>query len=186
MKLRNSTDSYGLLSICLHWLNAVACVGLFILGWWMVGLDYYDRWYTIAPYYHKGVGILLFAVVIFWLAWRLFNTSVEALATSRIEHVAAKLAHWSLYLLLIAVLLSGYLISSADGRSIDVLGLFSVPATLTSLPEQETLAGNIHRILAWCLGVLVALHITAALKHHFVDRDRTLKRMLGITNNVHQ
>jgi cytochrome b561 len=84
-----------------------------------------------------------------------------------------------LYLGLFGVMISGYLISTADGRGIEVFGLFSVPATLTGIPQQEDIAGAIHEYLAWGLVIFAALHGLAALKHHFIDRDSTLLRMFG-------
>jgi cytochrome b561 len=98
----------------------------------------------------------------------------------RLERLLASSAHALLYVLLFAVMLAGYLISTADGRAIDVFGLFSVPATLTAIENQEDIAGEIHLVLAIVLVSLAAVHALAALKHHFIDRDRTLKRMLGL------
>ena len=76
-------------------------------------------------------------------------------------------------------MLAGYLISTADGRGISVFGWFDVPASITSIPEQEDVAGAVHFYLAWGLVILAGLHGLAALKHHFIDRDTTLLRMLG-------
>jgi cytochrome b561 len=76
-------------------------------------------------------------------------------------------------------MLSGYLISTADGRGLEVFDWFSVPATLSGLDRQEDIAGEVHLYLAWTVIVLAALHALAALKHHFIDRDPTLMRMLG-------
>ena len=84
-----------------------------------------------------------------------------------------------LYLLLFCTAISGYLISTADGRPVEVFGHFEVPASLTDLPGQADWAGAIHLTLAITVIVLTAVHALAALKHHFVDRDRTLLRMLG-------
>jgi cytochrome b561 len=78
-----------------------------------------------------------------------------------------------------SVMISGYLISTADGRAISVFGWFEVPALITSIPDQEDIAGLIHEYLAWGLVIFSGLHALAALKHHFIDRDPTLKRMLG-------
>jgi cytochrome b561 len=75
--------------------------------------------------------------------------------------------------------LSGYLISTADGRPVDVFGIFTLPATLSGLPNQADTAGDLHLAMAIAVIVLAALHALAALKHHFIDRDRTLRRMLG-------
>ena len=74
---------------------------------------------------------------------------------------------------------SGYLISTADGRGVSVFGLFEVPASLTGIPDQEDVAGVLHEWLAWGLIILAGLHALAAIKHHFIDRDATLSRMLG-------
>jgi len=89
------------------------------------------------------------------------------------------LGHSVLYLGLFLVMMSGYLISTADGRAISVFGLFDVPAVITSIPNQADTAGLVHEYAAWALVILAVLHALAALKHHFIDRDATLRRMLG-------
>lgn len=180
MSLRNTTTDYGLIAIALHWLVAVAVIGLFGLGLWMTGLEYYDAWYRRGPELHKGIGILLFFAVAFRLAWRLLDPAPRPEPTHAAwERRLAGIAHILLYTLLFAVMIAGYLISTADGRPISVFGLFDVPATLSGLPEQEDIAGEVHEWLAFALIGLAALHALAALKHHFIDRDRTLARMLG-------
>jgi len=177
---RNTPSSYGLIAIALHWLVAVTVVALFALGLWMTGLDYYDPWYKRAPDIHRAVGVLLFLTVAVRLLWRWTGTRPQSPSThSPLERRLAAIAHGLLYLLLFAVMIAGYLVSTADGRPIDVFGLFSVPATLTGLNNQEDLAGDIHLALAIALVSLAALHALAALKHHFIDRDPTLLRMLG-------
>ncbi len=178
--LRNTHDRYGSIAIALHWLVALVVVGLFGLGLWMAELDYYDAWYQRGPTLHKGIGVLLFITVALRLLWRGVNPKPQPLAThSAVEKRLASLAHTLLYMLLFAVMIAGYLISTADGRAVEVFGLFSVPATLSGLPEQEDIAGEIHELLAFSLIGLAALHALAALKHHVIDRDRTLRRMLG-------
>jgi cytochrome b561 len=178
--LRNTQDSYGLIAIALHWLVALAVFALFGLGLWMTGLDYYDPWYHRAPEIHKGLGVLLFLVLIARLAWRLANPRPRPEPTlSTLERRASSLAHALLYGLLFAVMAAGYLISTADERPIDVFGLFAVPAMLTGLPEQADRAGDVHLALAIALVVLAGVHALGALKHHFIDRDQTLLRMLG-------
>lgn len=178
--LRNTATDYGSMAIALHWLVALAVFGLFGLGLWMTELDYYDAWYQRAPDLHKSVGVLLFIVVAFRLVWRRMNPVPAPEPTHAAwERRLAGIAHALLYALLLAVMIAGYLISTADGRPIEVFGLFAVPATLSGREAQEDIAGEIHEILAYLLIGLTLLHAAAALKHHFIDRDRTLMRMFG-------
>jgi cytochrome b561 len=177
---RNTENSYGLIAVILHWSMAIAIVGIFLLGLWMVDLTYYDPWYKPAPDLHKGIGVLLFAVLLIRLAWRWANPKPRLGASlTAVERLAASFAHIGFYVLLIGVMLSGYLISTADGRPIDVFGLFQVPATISGIPNQADLAGDVHFALAVAVIALACFHAAGAIKHHFVDRDRTLLRMLG-------
>jgi len=177
---RNTETNYGLVSVGIHWLMALIIPGVFALGLWMVDLTYYDAWYKRAPEIHKGIGVLLFLTLVFRVFWRGVNPKPRPEpGLSTFERVAASGAHTTLYLLLFAVMLSGYLISTADGRPIVVFGLFQVPATIAGLPNQADIAGQVHLILAIALVSLAGVHALAALKHHFIDRDGTLVRMLG-------
>jgi cytochrome b561 len=178
--LKNTSTDYGLIAIALHWLVTLAVIGLFALGLWMTDLDYYDPWYERAPDVHKSIGVLLFITVVLRLAWRWMNPVPRPEPTHAVwERRMAGIAHALLYALLFAVMIAGYLISTADGRPIQVFGLFAVPATLSGIENQEDIAGEIHEVLAFILIGLAAVHALAALKHHYFDRDRTLKRMLG-------
>ncbi|WP_137973624.1 cytochrome b [Pseudomonas sp. F(2018)] len=182
MQWRNSNSTYGLVSIALHWLVALAVFGLFGVGLWMVGLDYYSGWYRTAPDLHKSIGITLFVVMLARVAWRFLSPPPPAPAShGAVTRLASKAGHAFLYLALFVLMLSGYLISTADGRGIPVFGLFEVPATLTSIPDQADIAGVVHEYLAWALVIFAGLHALAALKHHFIDRDATLVRMFGRT-----
>lgn len=177
---RNNQETYGWVAVGLHWLTAAVVAGLFALGLWMVDLGYYDPWYRKGPDLHKGIGILLLLAVLLRLLWRAISPPPDPETShSTLEQRLSRAVHTLLYLLLLSVMAAGYLISTADGRPIDVFGLFTVPATLTGLPNQADLAGEIHLVLAVMLIILACLHALAALKHHFIDHDRTLLRMLG-------
>ena len=179
--LRNTAQAYGVIAIVLHWLVALVVIGLFALGVWMTGLTYYDDWYRRGPDLHKSIGILLFMVMLARVIWRSINIKPEHdSGISAFERRVADSVHLVLYVLLFALMISGYLISTADGKPIQVFGLFAVPATISDIPQQEDIAGAVHWYLALILISLVSLHAVAALKHHFIDRDRTLKKMLGI------
>jgi cytochrome b561 len=183
MHLRNDNHSYGLVAVSLHWLVAITVIGQFGLGLWMRSLGYYDAWYRLGPWWHKGIGVMLCAVLILRLLWRWSNPRPAHLASHKpYERLGASVAHGLLYLLLFAVMLSGYLISTADGRGLEVFDWFTIPATLSGLDQQEDMAGEIHLWLAWGVIGLAGMHALAALKHHFIDRDATLKRMLGIVS----
>lgn len=180
MQLRNTSARYGWVSIVLHWGVALVVFGLFALGLWMVGLDYYSTWRKDAPDLHKSIGITLFAIMLVRIVWRLISPPPPPLASySRLTRIGAAFGHAFLYLGLFAVMIAGYLISTADGVGIPVFGLFEIPAVVSGLPDQADTAGVVHLYLAWVLVVFAGLHGVAAFKHHFIDRDATLTRMLG-------
>ncbi|PWC11518.1 cytochrome b [Brenneria corticis] len=180
MLWRNTASRYGHISILLHWASALTIYGMFALGLWMVTLGYYDVWYHRAPEIHKSIGMLLFAVMIFRVVWRFISPPPRPLSSySTFTRISATLAHITLYVVLFAILISGYLISTAEGQPISVFGWFSIPATVSGLTDQADIAGTVHLYLAWVVVALSVLHGLAALKHHFIDGDSTLKRMLG-------
>ncbi|WP_299947734.1 cytochrome b [uncultured Microbulbifer sp.] len=184
MRFRNHQTHYGWIAITLHWLMAPGIIGLFALGWWMRKLSYYDPWYQQAPDIHKSIGILMLFLLLFRLLWRVFNPTPQPLPTiPRWQSLAARTTHGFIYLVLLSIMLSGYLISTADGRAIEVFDWFSLPPTVQDIPNQEDIAGRVHEILAWSLMVLIAVHALAALKHHFINRDTTLYKMLGTTTS---
>jgi cytochrome b561 len=177
---KNTKDQFGCITIGLHWLVALTVYMLFALGLWMVTLGYYDSWYHQAPEIHKSIGCILFAVMLFRVIWRFISPPPKPLSSySRFTRVSAILVHLMLYIVLFCIIFSGYLISTADGQSVNVFGLFTVPAILMGLPDQADTAGTVHFYLAWAVVVLSLLHGLAAIKHHFIDGDITLKRMLG-------
>jgi len=177
---KNQLTHYGLISILIHWLTVIVVSGLAILGLWMVDLDYYSEWYKSGPEIHRSVGVLFAVLLMFRMVWRFLSPPPSSLESHQPwERKSARIVHWALLLLMWAVIVAGYLISTADDRGIEVFGWFVVPATLTSIPDQEDLAGDIHFYLAMTLLALALLHGLAALKHHFIDRDRTLVRMFG-------
>lgn len=180
MHWRTTSEQWGWLTILIHWLTVVTVFSLFGLGLWMVELDYYDPWYRKGPDLHKSIGILLFILTLLRLALRRIEGKPNPLPghTNR-ERRLAHIAHGLLYGLLITLMVVGYLISTADGRAVEVFGWFAIPATLHGIDKQEDIAGVIHLWLAITLISLVALHALAAIKHHVFDKDRTLKRMLG-------
>jgi cytochrome b561 len=152
---------------------------MFASGLWMVDLTYYSDWYKTAPHWHKSVGLILLAITVIRLVARIITTRPPLYGT-HLEKGLSHAAHGLLYTLIIALFASGYLISTADGRGIDVFNWFSVPAIGELIENQEDIAGEIHFYIAWSVIVLAIIHGLAALKHHFFSKDETLKQMLRL------
>ncbi|RMH20101.1 MAG: cytochrome b [Gammaproteobacteria bacterium] len=181
--LTNSMNRYGCISIGLHWIMALMIFILFGLGVYMVDLDYYDPWYHRGPHWHESIGVCLMVLLIFRFLWRLTNP-LPQLNGQAWEKRLAIWVHRSHYFLMFLIVITGYLIPTAEGQGIKVFDWFTLPSLnpLFGIEKYNNdMVGNIHWAGAWSLIILVALHAAAALKHHFVDHDTTLTRMLICT-----
>ncbi len=180
LALRNSTSQFGLISIVLHWLIAFLTLGLFALGVWMVDLDYYSEWYQLAPWWHKGIGVTLLALSVMRWLWQLMNLRPLALASiPQWQQLIAHIVHVLMTILILFIGLTGYFMVTAKGHALSVFDWFSIPATVTGIANLEDIMGDLHALSAYILMALVGFHAVAALKHHFVNKDNTLLRMLG-------
>ncbi len=182
MQLRNTETAYGWVTIILHWLMALLVFAMFGLGLYMVELTYVDAWYKAAPALHISAGVILMLLFIVRLLWRLSNPVPEIYGQS-FEKVMGLLVHRLHYIFMFILMLSGYLMATADGRGIAVFTWFEVPALWNIEQASAVFLGKAHRVLAWAFMGFVALHTAAAFKHHFLDKDRTLLRMLGISSS---
>jgi len=175
---KNTSTHFGLITILLHWVMAIGVIGLFILGQYMVGLDYYDPWYNKAPDLHKGIGIYLFVLLLFRLIWKVTQVTPTADAHYKTwERNIAELVHWLFYLLLLVSCVSGYYIATAKGAGIDLFGMMEIPAATSLTKSQAATVEEVHEISNWLIVILFILHFTAVLKHHLIDKDHTLVRM---------
>jgi len=178
--LKNTSTQYGILSISFHWISVLMVLGLFGVGLWMVDLGLYDAWYKKAPMLHKSVGVVLFVITVLRFIWVKLNPQpLPPEHSPTWERWAAHLTHILLYFLLFASMISGYLISTGDGRGIIIFNLLELPALPWQFPQQEDIAGQLHEIFTYSLIGLALLHMLAALKHHLIDKDTVLRRMLG-------
>ncbi len=181
MQWTSTEDRFGLVLITLHWVMAALVFFLFFLGSFMVRLSYVHPWYHGAPLLHKGLGAVLFALLVFRVLWRVFiDRRPPPVAMPALERVTARAVQSLVYVFMFGLVVSGYLVPTARGRGLDVFGLFEVPALVWGLARQEDIAGDVHRALAYAIMGLVLVHTIGALKHHFIDRDETLLRMLFI------
>jgi cytochrome b561 len=180
----NTRTSYGIALISLHWAMAILIVALFILGLYMRGLDYTHPYYHHAPHLHKSFGLLTFALLIIRFVLSIANPKPDLIQMPKWETFTAKSVHRLLYILLFTSMISGYLIPTADGRAIELFNWLSVPALFSNIDTQEDIAGKVHYVSTIVLVGLAALHTLAALKHHFIERDDTLRRIIGTEKTV--
>lgn len=179
MILRNTPTHYGLVSKLLHWTIAILILGLVWLGAYMVELTYFDKWYNQSLSLHKSFGLLVLALTGIYFCWKIVSPSPDGVATiPRWQQLSVRLMHAALMLLMVAIPLSGYLISTSAGQPVDFFGLFDVPAPGRNNKAIRDPAIAVHYYCAYGILLLVLGHAGAALKHQFFDKDGTLARML--------
>jgi cytochrome b561 len=177
MTLEGTSQRYGTTAIVLHWLTAVLIVCGFTLGLSMVGLPISRQklqWYA----WHKWIGVTVFLLTCGRLAWRLWHPAPALPPMPAWQARAAAVSHRALYVLLLAIPLSGWSFSSASGVQVVYLGLVPLPDLLPKDRQTAAVLLTVHQTLNFTLLALVCLHAAAALKHHFIDRDAVLARML--------
>ncbi|OSM07091.1 putative cytochrome b561 [Magnetofaba australis IT-1] len=156
---------------------AALIISLLALGWYMTGLTYYDPDYRWTVTLHKSLGALLFVLALARIAARRVTPQPPIHPNhAPWERRLARLTHGLFYAAFLLMPLSGYLIATADGRPLELLGEPMIPA-LIQWPGQADQMGKLHNGAAWLLAGLIALHASGALKHHLIDRDNTLRRM---------
>jgi cytochrome b561 len=178
MPMRNDEWDWGAMMRLLHWAVALAVLGLLAVGWWMVDLPSSPRKIDIYRL-HKSVGLTVLALMALRIVLRLADRRRPTPpAMPAWQRRAAAASHGLMYLLLLAMPLSGWLYNSASNFPLKWFELFRVPALSGADPTLKAVSGAVHEYAAVALAVLVALHVAAALKHHFVDRDGVLRSML--------
>lgn len=181
MRLINSKDHYGLISILLHWSVALLTISLFFLGIWMVDLGYYDDWYYQAPWWHKGLGFIVFLLVVLRWIWRPIAGKPKAISSSPVwQQLAAKVVHQLMNLAIVLLAITGYLIVTAKGESLGIFDWFSIPAISKLSVETSDLVSKLHLWSGYFIISLASFHALAALKHYFINKDATLRRMLNL------
>jgi len=178
MVMRNTTQRWGAVAQFLHWLIVVLIIVQFTLALLAGNLPSGMRKLTLLAR-HKSFGITILGLAIIRLSWRGLNPKPPLPPTLKpYERGLARLTHALLYLLLFAMPLTGWLMSSARGFPVSWFGFFQLPDLV---PKNQALYHALvatHGTLAVILVAVVTLHVAAALKHHFVLKDDTLRRML--------
>ncbi len=176
MQLKNTDDQFGLVAISFHWVMAIIVIGLICLGLYMSDLPISMEKLKLYGW-HKEFGLLVLMLVVLRMSWRWLNILPE-LDLPRWEVIAARTVSWAFYFFMFAMPLTGWLMSSYAGLSVSFFGLFTMPDLVASDHDKIIIFKVIHEYLAYCLIATITLHILAALKHHFIDKDNILRRML--------
>ena len=180
-RIGNTENSYGIIAVALHWFMAVILIGLVAVGLYMValpdvGFDTKKIWLIL---YHKEFGILLLVLATLRLAWRAINVLPRLVQhLPEWQKVVARFVHLCFYGLMFALPITGWLMSSAAGFPVSFFGLFYLPDLV---PYNDYLFQRliaIHKWLGYALIPLIVIHAGAALRHHFIFRDDTLRKML--------
>jgi cytochrome b561 len=172
-----SNSTYSPVAKTLHWVMALAIFGLVVLGSVMSDMEFspeklqYFSW-------HKWTGVTVFFLVWVRLVWRLINPPPAypdsmPLTVQRLAHAG----HIALYALMLIIPISGWLMSSAKGVQTVWFGVLPLPDLIGKDKALGHLLEEVHETLSWFMVTLIAGHVLAALKHHFLDRDDTLRRM---------
>ncbi len=181
MRLGNDSQNWGAASIALHWL-----VALLVIGQWGLGLVMGEFVKDLELKFdlfqlHKSIGFLIFVLVILRLIWRLVQPVPELPATMKpFERRLSHLSHWGFYIILLLMPVAGW-VSAATSKIVvptRIFGLFTLPNPLGPNPALHEFAEEAHELLAWLLLALLLLHVAAAIKHHVIDKDELLTRML--------
>ena len=179
--IENTEDRYGIIAILFHWSMAFLVIGLAALGLYMVTLPdigFNTKKVTLVLY-HKEFGLLVLVLLATRLAWR-----VTQILPRLVEHlpdwqnIAARFVHLSFYALLFALPMTGCLMSSAAGIPVSFFGLFMLPDFVNRDYDLFQRYIAIHKWLGYVLIFFIFVHAGAALRHHFVFKDDTLRRML--------
>lgn len=171
------TERYSTTAIVLHWAIALLIFAAFPLGLYLEDMKPSPT--TLKLYsYHKSMGVSVFFLLALRLGWRATHPPpLQPAGMPRWQVIASAAIHHSLYLLMAAIPLSGWLASSAKGFPTVWLGLVQLPDLLGRNKELGELLGGVHGTLNGIMLLLVVLHVAAALKHHFIDKDGLLLRM---------
>jgi cytochrome b561 len=178
MKYKNSKSRYGIVSMSFHWLIALLIIGLLSIGLYMVelplGLEKI-RFYGL----HKEFGILVLMLASIRILWRISNiVPILPKHMPNWQKLAARLTHFLLYLLMFAMPITGWMLSSAAGFSVSFFGLFVLPDLVSTNQSTALFFTQVHKWLGFSLIGLIVMHAGAAFHHHFIYKDKILRRIL--------
>lgn len=178
MTARSDATHWGTVAKTLHWIIALLVIGMLVGGLTMTGMKpSMDKLQVYAI--HKSLGVTVLALMLIRFAWRGVDPRPQDVAgMSPTVAFMARSVHRLLYVALIAMPISGWVYNSASNFPLVWFKLVPLPALVAPDPAIKAIALGVHETLAWLIILLLAAHVAGALKHHFIDRDDTLRRML--------
>ena len=162
----------------LHWLGLVLVTATAVLGLLMVDMERGSELRKLCYGLHKSLGITALALAVVRLLARIANRAPAPVQGPAWQQAVAHATHALMYLMLLALPVSGWLLNSVAGQPLPWFGLFQLPALAARAPELRQLVDSVHVALFWALVALVVLHLSAVLQHQLWRRDRLLQRML--------
>lgn len=179
MPLRSTEAGWGALVRVFHWLIAALIITQGIIGLAMVQMGLTPAKVRVFAL-HKSIGITILGLVLLRIAWRLGERQpADPPAMPHWQRLAARAVHVALYVLILAIPLSGWWFNSASNAPLVWFGFFRIPSLTGGYdPVWKPRALLLHQTLFWILVALLVVHVGAALWHHFRQRDDVLRRML--------
>ncbi len=176
--LRNTEETYGSVSRALHWLMALLIIGMLAGGFLMGELGRDNALRPVLYNLHKSTGSLLLLLIGLRLLWTLLNPKPRTMGDNAAANLLAKGVHIGLYVLMIGLPLSGYLLVAlgSSTKPFEFYGLFPLPKFSPHSGVRE-IAEELHENLPWFAIAFISLHVAGGLKRHFIQRDGTLARM---------
>ena len=176
--MRMTVQRYTGVAMSLHWLIALMILLSLGVGLYMVELKLSPAKLQLYSW-HKWAGVTIFALVLIRSVWRLTHTPPPLPSDlPRWQQLVAETSHYVLYALMIVIPLTGWLMSSAKGFQTVYIGVLPIPDLLAKNKELGETLNLVHRYLNYTMIAIITVHIGAAIKHHFIDKDDVLRRML--------
>lgn len=176
--LKNTVQKYGSVAKFFHWLIFLMMASSLYMGFVMVGMSMSPDKFKLYGR-HKSFGATILILAVLRLLWKMANVAPVLPSHMRpIEKFLAHAGHAMLYVLMIGMPMTGWLMSSASGFPVSVFGLFTLPDLIAPDKDVKDLLVMIHGWIAWVILAVVGLHILAALLHHFYYKDNVLRRMI--------
>lgn len=171
------TRRYGAVFRLLHWLVAGLLLVLLGLGWWQSGMSLFDRRLASVSMWHKSLGVLVFLLTVLRLLWCCRQQTLPAIG-SKLERQLARVVRAGLYGLVLLAAVSGYVLATGSGRTLELFGLVSLPAVWVWDAAMLDQIRTVHMLSVWTLAALIGLHVLAVIKHQFDGGEPVLRRML--------